>query len=94
MYQLTNGPMDQWTNGPMDIRHSTLDILLWLSIALILFKRLRATLVVLGWVKIWKSESKLQELLSELTMNDEDNDEDDKDDDDDNYDDDDNCLSA
>ena len=39
----TNGPVDQWINGPMDIRYSL--VILMTSIALILFKRLRVTLV-------------------------------------------------
>ena len=39
----TNGPMDQWNNGPMDIRHSLVTLVT--SIALILFKGLRVTLV-------------------------------------------------
>ena len=43
---LTNGPMDRWTDGPMDQwtnGHSLVTLLI--SIALILFKRVRVTLI-------------------------------------------------
>ena len=43
MDQLTNGPIDQWTDGPMDIQHSLVTLVT--SIALILLKQLRVTLV-------------------------------------------------
>ena len=68
-----NWPTDQWTNGTLDhwnigtlehwnigiLEHSTFNQHLVTSIALILFKRLRVTLVTSiasrDWVKIWKS---------------------------------------
>ena len=59
MNQWTNGPMEQWSNGPMDKRtngtleywnigtleHSTFNQHFLTSITLILFRRLRVTLV-------------------------------------------------
>ena len=66
MDQLTNGPMDQWTSGPMEQwtnepmdqwTNGAINQHLVTSIALILFKRLRVTLVTsissMDWVKIW-----------------------------------------